>query len=215
MNGAERPNALDSCRVVKAATAVPPVPMPKMPRAAPRRAGGCQALTNGTPTAKEVPPMPRKNPPTSRAVRLVPKKPRKRTGTIVRTATAGNITLAPRRSVSAPTGMRPSEPTRTGVATTSDCCSEVRPSSSRSVTARGESSAQAQKQMAKPSVAMMSMVRAVAGSGTPAAGTVPAVERGVSLMSGWPFGGSGTGYGARETCTTEHSGLRCHLFSLN
>ena len=38
---------------------------PKMPIASPRRSGGNQALTNGTPTANAVPPMPRKKPPTS------------------------------------------------------------------------------------------------------------------------------------------------------
>ena len=45
--------------------AVPPMPAPKMPIASPRRSGGNHALTKGTPTANAVPPMPRKNPPTS------------------------------------------------------------------------------------------------------------------------------------------------------
>ena len=41
------------------------------------------------------------------------------TGTIVAAETSGNITRPPNRSVSAPTGMRPSEPTSTGTATSS------------------------------------------------------------------------------------------------
>ena len=57
-----------SFTVVRALIAVPPVPMPKMPIAIPRRSAGNQALTNGTPTANEVPATPRKNPPISRAV---------------------------------------------------------------------------------------------------------------------------------------------------
>ena len=51
--------------MVRALIAVPPMPAPKMPMARPRRSGGNQALTNGTPTANAVPAMPRKKPPTS------------------------------------------------------------------------------------------------------------------------------------------------------
>ena len=54
--------------MVSALIAVPPMPAPKMPTARPRRSGGNHALTNGTPTANEVPEIPRKNPPMSRAV---------------------------------------------------------------------------------------------------------------------------------------------------
>ena len=50
--------------MVNAEIAVPPMPVPKIPRARPRRAGGYQALTNGTPIANVVPPRPRKKPPT-------------------------------------------------------------------------------------------------------------------------------------------------------
>ncbi len=50
---------------MKAEIAVPPMPIPKMPSASPRRAGGNQEFTSGTPTAKAVPPSPRKNPPIS------------------------------------------------------------------------------------------------------------------------------------------------------
>jgi len=42
--------------------------MPKTPIAIPRRSAGNQALTNGTPTANDVPATPRKNPPTSSIV---------------------------------------------------------------------------------------------------------------------------------------------------
>ena len=40
---------------------------------------------------------------------------------MVASETIGNITRPPNRSVSAPTGMRPSEPTTTGTATSSAC----------------------------------------------------------------------------------------------
>jgi hypothetical protein len=59
------PYAATSFTVVSALIAVPPMPMPKMPMARPRLAGGNQDVTNGTPMANEVPPMPRKNPPIS------------------------------------------------------------------------------------------------------------------------------------------------------
>ena len=58
-----------SFTVVRALIAVPPMPAPKTPMARPRRSGGNQALTNGTPTANAVPPMPRKKPPTSSAAK--------------------------------------------------------------------------------------------------------------------------------------------------
>ena len=63
-NGAFSPTLVKSLTVVSALIAVPPMPAPKMPIASPRRSGGNQALTNGTPTANAVPAMPRKKPPT-------------------------------------------------------------------------------------------------------------------------------------------------------
>ena len=69
----------------------------------------------------------------------------------------GNIRRAPSRSVSAPTGIRPSDPTITGTATTSACWNDVSDSSSRIVAPSGESSAQAQKHTAKPIVARASI----------------------------------------------------------
>ena len=62
-NGAFSPTLVNSLTVVRALIAVPPMPAPKMPIASPRRSGGNHALTNGTPTAKTVPAMPRKKPP--------------------------------------------------------------------------------------------------------------------------------------------------------
>jgi len=53
------------------------------------------------------------------------------TGTIVRMLTAGNITRAPSLSVSAPTGIRPSDPTTTGTATRNACWNALRSSSLR------------------------------------------------------------------------------------
>ena len=60
-----RPRSCDRGTVVRALMAVPPMPAPKIPTARPRLAGGNQALTKGTPTAKAVPAIPRKNPPKS------------------------------------------------------------------------------------------------------------------------------------------------------
>ena len=107
------------------------MPMPKTPSARPRRAGGYQALTSGTPTANAVPPRPRKNPPIRSSGYVSPNRPTNSTGRIVRKLTAGNITRAPSRSVRAPTGMRPTEPTTTGTATSRACWNAVRPSCSR------------------------------------------------------------------------------------
>jgi hypothetical protein len=62
---------------------------------------------------------------------------------IVAAETSGNITRPPNRSVSAPTGMRPSEPTTTGTATSKDCWNEVRCSESLNRGPSGLSSAHA------------------------------------------------------------------------
>src|SRR5664279_149013 len=58
-NGAAMPCAAESLTVVSALIAVPPMPAPKTPMAVPRRSGANHALTNGTPTAKAVPAIPR------------------------------------------------------------------------------------------------------------------------------------------------------------
>src|SRR5680860_551527 len=80
-----------------------------------------------------------------------------RIGTMVATETRGNITRPPNLSVSAPTGTRPSDPTITGTATTMACWEPERPSSSLKRGPSGLSSAQAQKFIAKPSVARASI----------------------------------------------------------
>src|SRR6266536_449487 len=158
MNGAETPCALANLTVVRALIAVPPMPAPNTPTARPRRCGGNQALTNGTPTAKAVPATPRKKPPTSSAARLEwPANPTNSTGTIVTNDTIGNITRPPNRSVSAPTGMRPSEPTTTGTATINACENADRCSESLNRGPSGESSAHAQKFTPNPSVANASI----------------------------------------------------------
>src|SRR4051794_9759444 len=69
----------------------------------------------------------------------------------------GNITRPPNRSVRAPTGMRPSEPTTTGTATSSDCSNADRFRDSLSFGPSGDNSAQAQKLMANPAVAIASI----------------------------------------------------------
>ncbi len=150
--------AFTSRTVVSALIAVPPMPTPKIPTARPRRSGGNHALTNGTPTANAVPPMPRKNPPISRAAsESCAPRPMKSTGTTVASETSGNMIRPPNRSVSAPTGMRPSEPTTTGTATSRACWKELRSSAAWNLTASGLSSAHAQKFTANPMVASASI----------------------------------------------------------
>ena len=113
--------------MVSALIAVPTMPAPNTPTASPRRSGGNQALTKGTPTAKAVPPMPRKNPATSMAVKeSCANRPMNRTGTMVAAETSGNMIRPPYRSVSAPTGIRPRAPTMTGTATSRATSDSVR-----------------------------------------------------------------------------------------
>src|SRR5215469_2688015 len=71
--------------------------------------------------------------------------------------TSGNMIRPPYRSVSAPTGIRPTEPTITGTATTSDCWNGDRCSTSLNFGPSGDSSAHAQKFTAKPTVAITSI----------------------------------------------------------
>jgi hypothetical protein len=71
----------------------------------------------------------------------------------VATDTAGNMIRAPNRSVSAPTGIRPIEPTTTGTATSSDWAAKLRPRRSLTPGPRGPSSAHAQKLTVNPMVA--------------------------------------------------------------
>ena len=63
----------------------------------------------------------------------------------------------PYRSVSAPTGMRPSAPTITGTATTRACWKLVSPSDCLKYAPSGDSRAHAQKVTANPTAAMPSM----------------------------------------------------------
>src|SRR5687767_14101375 len=124
--------------------AVPPMPMPNTPRAKPLRAGGYQPETSGTPTANVVPPSPR-NSPVMISAGYDDTMVRVMTGAMVARLTIGNMTRAPYRSVSAPTGIRPSEPTTTGTATSSDWAAKLRPRRSLTPGPSGPSSAQAQK----------------------------------------------------------------------
>src|SRR5689334_13981059 len=63
----------------------------------------------------------------------------------------------PNRSVSAPTGIRPSEPTTTGTATSRACWNALRCSASLNFGASGLSRAHAQKLTANPTVAKVSI----------------------------------------------------------
>src|SRR5215472_6134890 len=76
---------------------------------------------------------------------------------MVANETTGNINRPPYRSVSAPTGIRPSAPTITGTATIRACWKLVSPSASLKCAPSGDSSAQAQNVSANPMVAMPSM----------------------------------------------------------
>lgn len=73
---------------------------------------------------------------------------------MVSAETRGNISRAPYLSVSAPAGIRPSEPTSTGTATSSDCSNEVSPSRSLYSPDSGAIRFQAQKVSPKPIVAI-------------------------------------------------------------
>jgi len=76
---------------------------------------------------------------------------------MVANETTGNISRPPYRSVSAPTGIRPSAPTITGTATTRACSKLLSPSTCLKWAPSGDSRAQAQKVRANPTVAMISM----------------------------------------------------------
>src|SRR6478735_5779069 len=84
------------------------------------------------------------------------------TGTTVSAETRGNISLAPNLSVSAPAGTRPSEPTSTGTATSSDCWKELRSSRSLKAPDSGETRFHAQKVSVKPTVAVIRFRKAAA-----------------------------------------------------
>ena len=83
------------------------------------------------------------------------------------------MTRPPNRSVSAPTGMRPSEPTMTGTATSSACCEPLRRRASLNRGPSGLSSAHAQKFTAKPTVASASIRTAPPGAGALSVGPGP------------------------------------------
>src|SRR6266487_3719705 len=99
---------------------------------------------------------------------------------MVASDTSGNITRPPYRSVSAPTGMRPSDPTTTGTATTSACWTGVRCRTSLKFGPSGLSNAQAQKFTANPTVARPSIRPGRAAPG----GTAPGVLRAAVVVSG-------------------------------
>ena len=134
-----------------------------------------------------------------------------RIGTIVTPETIGNITRPPYRSVSAPTTMRPSEPTTTGTATssaTSDSLSVPSVPVSRNSGPSGLISAQAQKFTANPIVAIASISHGdlvavpVRGSEVDGVVTVVPLARAarlppwpstVDLPTGWVMSGLLTG----------------------
>src|SRR5215471_16469687 len=76
---------------------------------------------------------------------------------MVASETSGNMIRPPNRSVSAPTGIRPSDPTTTGTATTSACWIGLRCKTSWNFGPSGLSNAQAQKFTANPTVARPSI----------------------------------------------------------
>ncbi len=110
-------------------SAVPPIPAPKMPVAKPRRLGWYQLFTNGMPAAKLVPAIPRKKPITTMNGKLFicPATATRSTNGAESRSSPVNITRPPKRGVSTPTTMRPSEPTRIGTAISTDFCVGSRP----------------------------------------------------------------------------------------
>src|SRR3954453_4323790 len=105
---------------------------------------------------------------------------------MVVTDTIGNITRPPNRSVRAPTGTRPSEPTTTGTATSKDCWNELRSRPSLNRGPSGLSSAHAQKFTAKPTVASASISHARPGTGAPD-GELPPFDFNCWTMFSVPF----------------------------
>ena len=169
---------------MKLEIAVPPMPTPNTPSAKPRRAGGYQPETSGTPTANEVPPMPRKKPAATSAGYESCTYASTSTGTTVARLTAGNISRAPKRSVSAPMGMRPTDPTTTGTATRNDWAVKLSPSRSLMPGASGLSSAQAQKQIRKPAVARARLMMARRPGVAVVAGAVASAALGPARLIG-------------------------------
>ena len=152
---ANNPNQRTNRGVKNADSAVPTMPMPNTPVAKPRRAGSYQLLANGMPTAKMVPAMPRKKPQTSRSgyEPANPAAPTASTGAIDANEIAMNIVRPPNRSVSAPTKIRPTDPTRIGVATSIEASVLLRDRSPAYVVDSGPIMFQAQKLMAETHVA--------------------------------------------------------------
>ena len=106
---------------------MPPIPAPKTPVAKPRRDGSYQALTKGIPTAKTVPATPSSSPaPSTRAKELrSPPTATSRIGRMEASSTKVNMARPPYLSVRAPTTIRPSEPTNTGMATSTPVAAGV------------------------------------------------------------------------------------------
>ncbi len=82
---------------------------------------------------------------------------------MVSALTIGNMRRAPNRSVRAPTGILPIDPTSTGTATRNACWNALRSSSSRYAVPSGLISAHAQKLTRNPVVARAS----IRGAGAP------------------------------------------------
>ena len=100
--------------------------------------------------------------------------------------TSGNITRPPSLSVSAPTRIRPREPTTTGTATmsaTSDSVSVPSVPSSRKSGPSGLISAHAQKLTAKPMVAIAS----ISHGDRVASATLPWARGSASVPTAWSF----------------------------
>ncbi|CAH0257399.1 hypothetical protein SRABI128_03058 [Microbacterium sp. Bi128] len=104
------------------------MPAPKTPVAKPRRAGSYQALTKGIPTAKTVPATPSSTPAASTRAKesRLPPTATSRIGTMEASRTKVNMARPPYLSVKAPTTIRPSEPTKTGMATSTPVVAGLR-----------------------------------------------------------------------------------------
>jgi hypothetical protein len=114
--------------------------------------GGNHLLTNGTPTANELPARPSKKPQKRSPPKEPPKSPMNSTGTVTTSIRPVKTTRPPSRSVIRPKGMRKSDPRMTGVAMTTLIWVLESLYSSWNCGANGVTSPQTEKHRAKDSV---------------------------------------------------------------
>src|SRR6266849_5781396 len=93
-NATGQPTLTATRGATRPASAVPMLPMPYTPSAKPRRSGGNQRATNGTPTANEAPARPSKKL-TPRRVAYDVANPASASGTHATSSNSGNMSRPP------------------------------------------------------------------------------------------------------------------------